>query len=204
MFKSTTRLWIAAFTLVTSLLLFGVSAVAPHGEGIVENGLFFVDYRNLEGGTDGILLMNLDPDSEDFGKIIQNFELGQGVVPHHLYYNSDESRLYNTALGGEFLYEIILERDENGLPTITEAIPVDVGSSIVGEDMYFSEDGSRFWMTFMGGFGGAVDGTVGVFDAQTNALIETISAPVYRQTPQAVNRLFSTHTASAPVKNLAT
>jgi hypothetical protein len=146
--------------------------------GIAENGLFFVDYRNLEGGADGVALIDLDPESPNFGQLIQNFELGPGVTPHHLYYNHDQSRLYNTALGGEFLYELIVERDDEGVPTIREALPIDVAENIVGEDLYFAEDGSRFWLTFMGGRGGPNDGTIGVFDARTNTLIQTISAPI--------------------------
>lgn len=47
----------------------------------------------------------------------------------------------------------------------------------MGEDVYFTEDGNRFYMTFMGGQGGERDGTVGVFDAKTDQLIEVISAP---------------------------
>lgn len=167
-------------SLLATLMLFAIAPAFAHGgeTGMADNGLFFVNYRNLEGGADGIMLLNLDPDSADFGTIVQKFELGVGVTPHHLYYNRDESRLYNTTLGGEYLYEIMLERDENGAPTIIDAVALDTGDSTVGEDMYFSEDGSRFWVTFVGGFGGETDGTVGVFDATTNALIETIVAPI--------------------------
>lgn len=166
--------------LVMLLLAVSVPTALAHsnGEGMAENGLFFIDYRNLNGGADGVILMNLDPDSHDFGQILQNFEIGEGVVPHHLYYNHDESRLYNTALSGEFLYELIFERDADGVPAIVEAVPIDVANNIVGEDLYFTEDGSRFYLTFMGGFGELVDGTIGVFDAATNELIETIVAPV--------------------------
>lgn len=170
----------AVLVLLLSLVLLGsVPAAAHEGQGgIADSGLFFVDYRNLKEGADGIALMNLDPESEFFGQLIQKFELGEGVLPHHLYYNRDQSRLYNTALGGPFLYELVLERDDYGVPTITDAITIDTGESLVGEDIYFSEDGSRFWMTFIGGFGGPKDGTLGMFDAETNELLETIVAPV--------------------------
>lgn len=162
--------------LVLSLL--GSLSVAAHGEGgIAPNGWFFVDYRNMNGGADGVMLVNVDPESTNFGEIAQTFELGEGVLPHHLYYNHDQSRLYNTTLNGEFLYELILERDADGIPTITEALPIDTGDSIVGEDMFFSEDGGYFWTTFIGGFGGERDGSIGVFDAQTNELLQTIVAP---------------------------
>lgn len=167
-----------ATALMLVLSLVGSIPVSAHGSsGIAPNGLFFVDYRSLNGGADGVALINLDPESADFGQIMQEFELGEGVLPHHLYYNHDQSRLYNTTLGGEFLYELLLERDENGVPTITGSQAIDTGESIVGEDMFFTEDGETYWMTFIGGSGGERDGSIGVFDAQTNELINTIVAP---------------------------
>jgi hypothetical protein len=93
--RTRVSIWtVTALMLVLSLL--GSISVTAHGgenHGIAPNGLFFVDYRNLNGGADGVLLVNLDPESEGFGEILQTFELGEGVVPHHLYYNHDQSRL---------------------------------------------------------------------------------------------------------------
>lgn len=168
-----------ATALMLVLSLVGSIPVSAHGTGggIAPNGLFFVDYRSLNGAADGVALINLDPESADFGQIKQEFELGEGVLPHHLYYNHDQSRLYNTTLGGEFLYELILERDENGMPTIVGSTAIDTGESVVGEDMFFTADGDTYWMTFLGGLGGERDGSIGVFDAQTNELIKTIVAP---------------------------
>ena len=166
---------------VASMGIVGALPAAAHGDaegGLAEGSLFFVDYRNLNGGADGVMLLDLDPESPTFGNALQNFELGEGILPHHLYYNSDESRLYNTTLNGEFLYELSVEADAYGVPHITGATPIDVGESTVGEDMFFTADGKTFWMTFMGGFGGQLDGTIGVFDAETNELVETIVAPM--------------------------
>lgn len=169
---------VTALILVVGLLgSVSVTAHGGEGHGIAPNGLFFVDYRNLNGGADGVLLINLDPESEDFGEILQTFELGEGVLPHHLYYNHDQSRLYNTTLNGEYLYELLLERDDNGVPTIVGSKPIDTGESIVGEDIFFSADGDYFWITFIGGKGGERDGSIGMFDARTNELVETIIAP---------------------------
>lgn len=167
--------------LVAGLALAGcIQPVAPpHGDHEhASPSLTFVGFTDLNGGADGVALIDLDPDSEHFGEIIQRDDISPGVVPHHLYFNRDESRLYTTALGGDRLYEIILVRDANGVPAISEIVPIDAGDNIVGEDMYFTEDGSRFYMTFMGGQSGDKDGSVGVFDAQTNELLKTISAPV--------------------------
>lgn len=174
----TRLLMVASTVLMMVLSLLGSFPVAAHGEGgIAPNGWFFVNYRNMNDGADGVMLVNVDPESANFGEILQTFELGEGVLPHHLYYNHDQSRLYNTTLGGEYLYELILERNADGIPTITEAVPVNTGDSIVAEDMFFSEAGDYFWTTFIGGLGGERDGSIGVFDAQTNELLQTIVAP---------------------------
>lgn len=141
-------------------------------------GLFFVDYRHLNGGKDGVALIDLNPESATFGQILQKTEIGDGVLPHHLYFDSEERRLYTTALGGANLYELILDRGRDGVPTITRVVPIDTGGNLVGEDMYFTRDNSRYYVTFMGGQGNEKGGSVGVFDARTNRLIETIQAPV--------------------------
>jgi len=43
---------------------------------------------------------HLDPESRRFGEILQNVEIGEGVLPHHLYFNNNGHCLYTTALGG--------------------------------------------------------------------------------------------------------
>jgi hypothetical protein len=140
-------------------------------------GLFFVDYRHLDGGKDGIALVDLNPESKRFGKIMQRKEIGTGVLPHHLYFNNEEKRLYTTALGGDYLYEVILDKGRDGVPRMTRIVPVDTGGNLVGEDMFFTRDNSRYYVTFLMGQGGEKAGSVGVFDARTNELIETIVAP---------------------------
>src|SRR3712207_5406751 len=162
------------------ILILTAAAIIParfgKGPKQANPGLFFVDYRDLNGGKDGVALLDLNPESKHFGKVMQRKDIGEGVLPHHLYFNHDESRLYTTALGGSRLYELILDKGRDGVPRITKVVPIDTGGNLVGEDIYFTRDGSRFYMTFMGGQGGANDGTVGVFDARTNELIETIQA----------------------------
>ncbi|RIK30843.1 MAG: hypothetical protein DCC55_37250, partial [Chloroflexi bacterium] len=137
-------LW-ALIVIVSLILVSCIPLIRAPGEGAAPSpGLVFVDYRHLNGGSDGIALMDLDPESPDFGKILQQVEMGPGVLPHHLYFTRDQSKLYNTALGGERLYEVGLKRDANGFPTITEVTPIDVGDNFVGEDIYFTEDGSLY------------------------------------------------------------
>jgi DNA-binding beta-propeller fold protein YncE len=144
----------------------------------INPGLFFVDYRHLSGGKDGVALIDLNPESKDFGRILRRTEIGEGVLPHHLYFDNQEERLYTTALGGANLYELLLDRGRDGVPTISRVVPIDTGGNLVGEDMYFTRDNTRYYVTFMGGQGNEKGGSVGVFDARTNWLLETIQAPV--------------------------
>jgi hypothetical protein len=177
---------VLTLALLALLLLPQVALAKPAADPThphVNPGLVFVDYRSLAGDQDGVVLMDLDPESATFGKILQNRKIGAGVLPHHLYFNHDQNRLYTTALGGENLYEIKLDNGKDGLPKMAWIKGVDTGGNLVGEDIYFTKDGSRYYVTFMGGQGGDAGGSVGVFDAKTNALIETIIAPVPDELP---------------------
>lgn len=140
-------------------------------------GLMLVDYRHLRGGKDGVAIVDLDPESKHFGKVVERRPIGRNVLPHHLYFDRASERLYTSALNGPYLFEIGLWRDARGVPHLGRIVPIDTGNNMVGEDMYFSEDGSRYYLTFLGGHGGERDGSVGVFDARTNALIDEIIAP---------------------------
>jgi DNA-binding beta-propeller fold protein YncE len=63
------------------------------------------------------------------------------------------------------LYRVNLHDD-----TIFDVTPIDTGSCIVGEDMIFSKDGEKFYLTCMG------SDNVIVFDAKTDQIIDEISA----------------------------
>jgi hypothetical protein len=140
-------------------------------------GLTIVDYRHLGGGEDGVAIIDLDPESAHFGEILQRRALGSGVTPHHLYFDRGGQRLYTSALGGPYLFEIGLSIEADGMPRLGNIEPIDTGRNQIGEDMYFTEDESRFYVTFLGGHGGERDGSVGVFDLASNVLIDEIVAP---------------------------
>ncbi|MBP2615994.1 YncE family protein [Chryseobacterium jejuense] len=158
------------------LMIFSNCQHENHPE-IPHDTAFFIDYRSLTGQSDGIAVIELDPEAPDFGNISNKLELGIGVLPHHLYYNQNKNKLYTTALGGSYLYEIKTEKDKIGQPKLVSATPIDTGENTVGENLFFTNDG-RFFMTFMGGAGGLKDGSVGVFNANNNQLIKTIKAPI--------------------------
>ncbi len=164
-----------AFFLVV-LFLFSHCQNDNHAE-IPHDTAFYIDYRSLNGKPDGIAVIELDPEAPNFGNISSKLELGVGVLPHHIYYNQSANKLYTTALGGKYLYQIKTEKDNNGQPILVAATPIDTGENTVGENLFFTNDG-RFFMTFMGGAGGLKDGSVGVFNAGNNQLIKTIKAPI--------------------------
>ncbi|AZA79968.1 hypothetical protein EG347_22010 [Chryseobacterium sp. G0186] len=138
---------------------------------------FYIDYRSLNGLPDGIAVIELDPEAPNFGNISSKLELGIGVLPHHLYYNNGAKKLYTTALGGSYLYEVKTGEDSNGQPKLISATPINTGENTVGENLFFTNDG-RYFMTFMGGAGGPKDGSIGVFNANNNQLIKTIKSPI--------------------------
>ncbi len=148
-----------------------------HNSDLPHDTSFYIDYRSLKGLSDGIAVIELDPEAPNFGHISSKLELGVGVLPHHLYYNQGANKLYTTALGGNYLYQIQTEKDKNGQPILVNATPIDTGENTVGENLFFTNDG-RYFMTFMGGAGGPKDGSIGVFNASNNQLIKTIKAPI--------------------------
>ena len=66
---------------------------------------------------------------------------------HHPFYNQEGSKIYNTALEGERLYRINLHEN-----TIFDISPIETGSCVVGEDMYFDKNGDKFYLTCMGSY----------------------------------------------------
>jgi len=124
-----------------------------------------MNYRALDDSKkDGLAIIDLNPESDTFGDILQDVPVGEGVLMHHPFYNSDKSKLYNTALMGEHLYQVNIHDN-----TIFDITPIDIGACIVGEDMIFSKDGEKFYLTCMG------SDNVMVFDAKTDQIIDEIS-----------------------------
>jgi DNA-binding beta-propeller fold protein YncE len=124
-----------------------------------------LNYRAIDElkQKDGLAIIDLNPNSETFGDILQDVPVGEGVLMHHPFYNFDRSKLYNTSLAGERLYAVNIHGD-----TIFDITPIETGSCIVGEDMYFSQDGEKFYLTCMG------SDNVIVFDANTDQIIDEI------------------------------
>jgi DNA-binding beta-propeller fold protein YncE len=97
------------------------------------------------GRKEGISIIDVDPDSATFGKIVQDIPLPGDLVAHHIFYNRDQSKAYVTALGKAELRIIDMAKSPHGISKVV-AVP---GCS-VGEDVVFSDDGKYWYLTCMG------------------------------------------------------
>ncbi len=183
------------FYTVCAAMFLTLAACSEEREGAVPKAGTASQDRNLEetqgivllrglptlGTSHGVAIVELDPEAENFGEILEEFEFtGYDAPLHHLYY-SPNGRLYSTGLDPKCsLAEVGLSRDSTGAPTINGVECLDTGGQQVGEDiMWHTVNGKQYmFVTFMGGTGidQADCGSVGVFDPQSNELIKIIEA----------------------------
>ena len=152
-------------------------------ESDVEETQAIVLLRGLPtlGTSHSVAIVELDPEAENFGEILTEYEFSGLEAPlHHLYY-SPTGRLYSTGLDPECsLAEVDLSRDATGAPVINGFECLDTQGQVIGEDiMWHSVNDTQYmFVTFMGGTG--LDqpdgGSIGVFDPQSNELIKIIEA----------------------------
>lgn len=170
--KST--IWTAAALVIVALAGGAESQVREETHGMV-----LLRALPTLSTSHSVAIVELDPEADDFGKIISEVEQPAMEHPlHHLYY-SPNGRLYSTGLDPKCsLAEIGLLRDASGAPEVTGIECLDTAGQMVGEDiMWTMSNGTEYmFVTFMGGRGQADGGSVGVFDAQTNEVVKVIEA----------------------------
>ena len=93
---------------------------------------------------EGIAIIDVDPKSANFGKVLMDIPLPPDLIAHHIFYNTDASKAYVTALGQSVLYVIDMTRFPYRLNR------VDVPGCVVGEDIVFSDDNKTWYLTCMG------------------------------------------------------
>ena len=161
----------------------GISPDAAAAQRDIEASQALVLLRGLPtlDTAHSVAIVELDPEAENFGAILQEFEVPDLQLPlHHLYY-SPNGRLYSTGLDPKCsLAEIGLSRNAEGAAVINGVTCLDTQGQQVGEDiMWHSVNGKEYmFVTFMGGTGvdQADGGSIGVFDPQSNAVIKVIEA----------------------------
>ena len=127
--------------------------------------LALLNYESKPGQPvrrEGIAIMEIDPASTDFGKILMDIPLPADLVAHHIFFNRDRTKAYITSLGKSELYMIDLTRFPYRLRTI--AVP----DCQVGEDLVVSEDNKVWYLTCMG------SSTVIMGDAVQDRPIKTV------------------------------
>jgi DNA-binding beta-propeller fold protein YncE len=113
---------------------------------------------------EGIAIMDIDPASADFGKILMEIPLPPDLVAHHIFFNRDRTKAYVTALGKSILHVVDLTK----FPYRLRAIPVP--DCQVGEDLVVSEDNRTWYLTCMG------SSNVIMGDAVLDKPVKTVSA----------------------------
>lgn len=113
---------------------------------------------------EGIAIMDIDPDSADYGKILMEIPLPSDLVAHHIFFNRDLTKAYITALGKPILHVFDLTRFPYSLREIS------VPDCQVLEDLVVSEDNKQWFLTCMG------SSNVIIGDAVNDKPIKTVSA----------------------------
>lgn len=111
---------------------------------------------------EGIAIIDVDPKSKNYGKIMKDIALPPDLVAHHIFYNHDMSKAYITALGKTELR--VMDMKAKDYPITVVNVP----SCSVGENIVFSEDHKKWFLSCMG------SQTMVVGDAKTDQPISSI------------------------------
>lgn len=129
--------------------------------------LAMVNYESKPNQTprrEGIAIIDVDPQSHNFGKILNDIALPADLIAHHIFYNKDLSKAYITSLGNGSLHVM----DMKHLPFKPKKI--NVPECQAGEDVVFTKDNKTWYLTCMG------SSNIIVGNAQTDEPIKTIAA----------------------------
>lgn len=144
---------------------------------------------------EGIAMIDVDPTSQNFNKIIKDTPLPADYVAHHIYYSKDLRKAYVTSLGHSelYVYEMASFPDKKRI--------VEVPECKVGEDITFSEDGKRWYLSCMGSsniiVGDAeIDKALSVIGPKGESSDKFIKYPHGVTLNDAIDRIFVTSTVN--------
>ena len=149
--------------LLSSFLVWAMLPLTLHAEMLA-----MVNYETKPEQVirkEGIAIIDIDMNSENFGKILMDIPLPHNLVNHHIYYNKDMSKVYVTALGMSTMHVIDMTR----FPYRVKA--VEIPGCKVLEDATFTSDNKTWYLTCMG------SQNIIVGDAVTDKAIKSISLP---------------------------
>lgn len=114
---------------------------------------------------EGIAIVELDPNSPDYGKILVDIPVSPDLTLHHIFYNKDLSKVYVTSLSQELMHVIDLAKFPYRLK------PIPTPGCAVQEDVILSDDNKTWYVTCMG------SQSVVVGDAVADQMTGTITIP---------------------------
>ncbi|EON92917.1 hypothetical protein MARLIPOL_09189 [Marinobacter lipolyticus SM19] len=122
----------------------------------------------LSGETarrEGLAIIDVDPESPNFGKIVSDIPIDPATVAHHIFYDRTMSKAYITGLQQPALQVLDLTKNPYRLSTI-ETPPCNVA-----EDVILDEANERWYLTCMG------SGKVIVGDVASDEMVGEIELP---------------------------
>ena len=122
----------------------------------------------LSGETprrEGIAVVDVDPGSPNFGRILSDIPMDPANVVHHIFYDRTMSKAYITGLQSPALQVMDMSRNPYRIEVI------DVPNCKVGEDVIFDEANARWFLTCMG------SAKVVVGDVATDEVVGEIALP---------------------------
>ncbi len=144
-----------------AFVIAGTLSGVPAGAEI----LAMLNYASKGGEAvqkEGIAIVDVDPKSANYGKIVADIPLPKGLKNHHIFYNKDNSKGYMTVFGENALYVLDLKTTPFAVRRVS------VPDCTVGEDVVFSDDNSKWYLTCMG------SNTVIVGDGVSDKPLQTI------------------------------
>lgn len=150
---------------VRALLLTVMVLSASHAQGEILALLNYETKPEQIVRKEGLAVIDVDPKSPSFGKLLMKIPLPPDLVAHHIYFNRDKSKAYITALGKSVLHVMDLTR----FPYRMKAVPVP--DCQVLEDVVFSENNRTWYLTCMG------SSNVVMGDAASDKPIKTVGSP---------------------------
>jgi DNA-binding beta-propeller fold protein YncE len=152
----------AGFLFLAFVLLF-LAATVVHAEILAM--LNYETKPEQLARKEGLAVIDVDPKSPTFGKMLMDIPLPPDLVAHHIFFNRDKSKAYITSLGKSILHVLDLTR----FPYRMKAVAVP--DCQVLEDVVFSEDNRTWYMTCMG------SSNVIMGDATADKPTKTIASP---------------------------
>ena len=150
---------------VRALLLTVMVLSASHAQGEILALLNYETKPEQIVRKEGLAVVDVDPKSPSFGKLLMEIPLPPDLVAHHIYFNRDKSKAYITALGKSVLHVMDLTR----FPYRMKAVAVP-GCQVL-EDVVFAQDNRTWYLTCMG------SSNVVMGDAVSDKPIKTVGSP---------------------------